>query len=510
MAVQRDEISPSESKDDLADTEANLQSSPDQCGSTTSINRDQEKPSFIVNWDGQDDPVCPLNWPFKKKAYTTMVYAFCTFGPQYSSSVFGEASTDVMRVFGVSYEVSVIAITLFLLGVGLGPMLFAPVSEVFGRKIGVLIPFFISAFFAFGCGAALNVETVMLMRFFQGLFGGAPVSNSGGVLGDIWSPDARAIALVAYAFVVACGPTVSPIIGAALTSSGPEGWRWTSYLMGIYTIVMTFVAVFTVDETYHPVILTRKAQKLRKTTGNWQYHSEHEEQEFTFTEISKKHLIRPFRMLFTPIVAAICGYGSFCFGILYLSVTAVPIVFSEERGWGRVPAALPSSAMAIGIMIGGGMNIMASRRYSRILKSRGGKALPEERLVVMRIGCFLLPIGLFIFGWTSSSKFPWIAPCIGLALLSCGFFTIFQGCLNYLVDAFLKYSASAIAATTFTRSVLAAAFPLFGRIMFHNLTVAWGASLLGFVAIAMIPIPFIYYRYGEYLRSKNSYTAQFV
>lgn len=389
-------------------------------------------------------------------------------------------------------------------------MIFAPISELFGRKIGVLTPFFMSAFFAIGCGAAENLQTIMIMRFFQGLFSGAPVSNSGGVLGDIWSPEARAIALVCYAFVVACGPTVSPVVGAAFGVSGREGYRWISYFMGIYTIFMTLLTALTVPETYHPTILTRKAQRLRKSTGNWAYHSPNEEEEYTLKSILTKHLVRPFKMLCTPIVAAMCGYGSFCFGILYLSINAVPVVYRDQRGWSTVVSALPALAMSIGIICGGCMNIIAAKRYAKIIRKSGGKAMPEERLMVMRIGCFLLPAGLFIFGWTSPPQYPWIASCMGLAILSCGFFTIFQGCLNYLVDAFLRYSASAIAATTFTRSVFAAAFPLFGTIMFEDLGVPWGGSLLGFVAIAMIPIPFVFYKYGYRIRARDAYSAQFM
>ncbi|KAK9454671.1 major facilitator superfamily domain-containing protein [Dipodascopsis uninucleata] len=463
---------------------------------------------YLVTFDGPNDPYNPLNWSFRKKALTTMVYAAITFGPQFASSSYGATVEDIEKLYSVSREVAVLGVSLFVMGVGLGPMIFAPISEVYGRKIGCLIPFFLSGLFAIGCAAASNIQTVIIMRFFQGLFGGAPVSNSGGVLGDIWSPDARAIALVCYGFVVAGGPTISPVISGAIAVSGPDGWRWVQYLTAIYAFVMATVAFLFIDETYHPVLLQRKARKLRLETLNWAYHSPLDEWDLTFKEVITKHLTRPFLMLATPIVTAMCIYASFTFGILYLGVVAIPVEFRTVRQWPRVTSDVPTIAMFVGIVSGGLVNIYFSRRYGKVMKANNGKPIPEKRLEAMRIGCFLLPSGLFIFGWTSDPKYPWIAPVIGIYVFSSGFFIIFQGCLNYLIDTFLRFSASAIATATFTRSCFAAAFPLFGTIMFNNLGVNWGASLVGFIAVAMIPIPFIFSRYGAAIRSRNPYSAQ--
>ncbi|KAJ8103842.1 major facilitator superfamily domain-containing protein [Lipomyces tetrasporus] len=463
---------------------------------------------YLVTFEGEDDPYCPLNWSFKKKSFTTMMYACCTFGPQFSSSVYGPVIGDVATLYNVSTEVATLGVSLFLIGVGFGPMVFAPVSEVYGRKIGVIVPFFISGLFAIGCATASNLQTVLIMRFFQGLFGGAPVSNSGGVLGDIWRPEARGIALVCYSFVVAGGPTIAPLIGASLSVSGDNGWRWTSYLCAAYTFVVAIISAITVPETYHPVLLSKKAKTMRTATQNWAWHSRHDEWDLTFSEIVTKHMARPFAMLLTPIVAAMCTYAAFAFGILYLGVIAIPVEFRIVRGWKEVPSCLPALGMFVGILIGGFMNIYFGRRYARVLLANNGKPIPEERLKATRIGCFLMPLGLFIFGWTSNPKYPWIAPVSGTTVMTIGFFTIFQGCLNYLVDAFLRFSASAIAATTFARSCFAAAFPLFGDIMFNNLGVPWGSSLVGFVAVAMIPIPFVFYRFGPEIRKRNPYSSQ--
>ncbi|KAK9488731.1 major facilitator superfamily domain-containing protein [Lipomyces starkeyi] len=517
MSVQLQKV-PSEVVDqELSSTPLSSTATSSRAGTCGDVEKQQVNDSmevaassdkFLVTFKGDDDPYCPLNWPFRKRAYTTFAYAMCTFGPQLSSSMYGQVSKDIAEEYGKSATVATLGVSTFLVGVGFGPMFFAPISEVYGRKMGVLVPFFVSGIFAFGCGAANNFQTVLLMRFFQGLFGGAPIANTGGVLGDIWRPNTRAIALVFYSFVVTGGPPMGATIGAAFSTLGKNGWRWSQYYSGIYTLVLFALAITTIPETYQPVLLAREAKRLRIDTGNWAYHAAHEEWDFTLQEMITKHFMRPFAMLLTPIVTSMSVYGSFVFGILYLGVVAVPVTFTDVRGWGTVVATLPSLAIFFGVVVGGCINILGSLHYAKVLAAKNGNPVPEERLVAMKFGSFLMPIGLFIFGWTSPDRYPVIAPLVGLTLLAAGFLTVFQGCINYLVDSFPRYAASAIAATTFLRSCSAAAFPIFGRIMFTAIGVPLGASIIGIVAIAMIPIPFVFYQFGAKIRAKNPYSKQ--
>ncbi|KAK7204365.1 MSF drug transporter [Myxozyma melibiosi] len=464
---------------------------------------------FVVGFDGPDDPYSPLNWPLRKKIYTTLVYSLCTFGPQMSSSIYGSVASNISTQFDEPTLISLLGVTVFMIGIGLGPMLFAPVSELYGRKRGVIVPLFFSGIFALGCGFSQNFATILICRFFQGLFGGAPVANTGGVLGDIWKPSMRGIALVGYSFVVTGGPAAAPLIGAALGTLGVEkGWRWTQWFSAIYLLSVFALAQITVCETYHPLLLTKKAQRMRQETGESRYHSRLEEIEVTLYKIVTKHLLRPFTMLFTPIVFLLSFYGSFVYGVLYLAIVAVPIAFKDVRQWSTVISTLPTLAIVFGVSCGGVGNVAAALHYSKVLKRTAGEPVPEERLVAMKFGSVLMPIGLFIFGWTADPSYPWIAPVIGLVLVAAGFTTIFQGCLNYLIDAFPRYSASVVAATTFSRSLTAAGFPILGHVMFSGLGVNWGATIVGCVAVLLVPIPFVFYCLGKRIRGKTPVDLQ--
>ncbi|KAI9689653.1 MAG: hypothetical protein M1820_010123 [Bogoriella megaspora] len=459
----------------------------------------------IVGFDGLDDPYRPLNWPYKKKVVTTVLYGFTTMGATFASSSFSPAINQVSQQFHVGTEVSLLGISLLLFGFGVGPLIWAPLSEVYGRKAAVLIPYFISAIFAFGTATAKDIQTILITRFFAGVFGSAPVTNTGGVLADIWAPEQRGAAIVGYAMAVVGGPLLGPIIGGAVVQSY-LCWRWTEYLTGILMMFILTLDVIFLDESYPPVLLVYKARRLRHDTGNWALHAPHEEWDVNLRELGHKYLIVPFRMLSTPICFLVSAYNSFVYGILYANLASFPIEFQEERGWNEVVGALPFLAILIGILIGAAGNLLNQRFYVKRFRANNGRPVPEARLPPMMVGSLFFAAGLFIFGWTSSRNVHWIGPCIGAASLGLGFFTIFQAGLNYLIDTFQRHSASAVAANTFLRSCLAGAFPLFVDPMFHNLGIDWASSLLGFIAVVLIPIPFLFYVFGRRIRARGTWS----
>ncbi|KAK5118774.1 hypothetical protein LTR85_007980 [Meristemomyces frigidus] len=463
----------------------------------------------IVEFDGPDDPYRPMNWPFRKKAVTTVLYGFTTMGATFSSSVYSPAVSNIETAFGVGQEVSTLGIALLLFGFGLGPLLWAPLSEVYGRKPAVLIPTFIAAIFAFGGGAAKDIQTILICRFFQGLFGSAPVTNTGGVLGDIWSAEQRGAAIVGYAMAVVGGPTLGPIVGGAICDSY-LGWRWTQYITGIFQMLVLALDILILDESYPASLLVSKAQRLRHETGNWALHAKHEEWDVSLKELSEKYLVRPFQLLRTPICLLVALYASFVYGILYASLAAFPIEFEEVRGWNKLVGSLPFLAMLLGIIIGAGANLFNQKFYLTRWKANHCRPVPEARLPPMMFGSVIFVAGLFIFAWTSAKNIPWIAPCVGIALMGLGFFTIFQAALNYLIDTFQRYAASAVAANTFLRSVFAGVFPLFISPMLHAMGIGWGISVFAFIACALVPIPYLFYVFGKRIRARGYWSRESV
>ncbi|RHZ53570.1 MFS transporter [Aspergillus thermomutatus] len=362
---------------------------------------DATPPTVLVDFDGPDDPYHPLNWPFRKKVVTTFLYGLTTCWITFASAVYSAGLWQIATDFNVSSEVAASGVSLMVFGFGLGPLVWAPLSEVYGRKWVVIVPYFIAAIFSFGTAAAKDIQTILITRLFAGLFGSAPVTNTGGVLADIWPPQQRGIAVVGYAITLVGGPTLAPIIGSALASSYLR-WRWTEYLTGIVMMAQVVLDVLLLDESYAPVLLSHKARRLRVEGKNWALHSKHEEWDVSPAELSQKYLIRPFQMLGTPICLLMSIYASFVYGILYANLESFSIEYHDIRGWGPVVSSLPFIALLVGIFFAAGVNILNNRYYFNQFRANNNRAVPEARLPPMMLGGIAFAAGLFVFGWTSS------------------------------------------------------------------------------------------------------------
>ncbi|KAM0806128.1 MFS multidrug transporter [Usnea florida] len=459
----------------------------------------------LVDFDGKDDPYRPINWPYRKKVITTILYGFTTCWVTFASAIYSAGVRQIAEDFNTTIPVSTAGISMVVFGFGLGPLLWAPLSEVYGRKTAVLAPYFIAAIFSFATGAAKDIQTVLLTRFCTGFFGSAPVTNTGGVLFDIWSPEQRGMAMVGYAIAVVGGPTIAPVIGGAITSSHLR-WRWTEYLTGILMMAQLVLNVIILDESYGPALLVYKAQRLRHKTGNWALHAKHEEWNVSLKELADKYLVRPIQMFFTPICFLISLYSAFVYGILYANLGGFGIAFQEVRHWGPVTGNLPFLAMLMGMCVAGLMNIYNNKDYFKKFRANGNRSVPEARLPPMMIGGVLFAIGLFLFGWTSDPKVNYWPSIIGIFLTGVGFTAIFQSSLNYLVDTFTRYSASAVAANMFLRAMFAGAFPLFVGPMYHNIGIGWGNTIFGCVAVILVPVPFLFSKWGRSIRANGEWS----
>lgn len=288
------------------------------------------------------------------------------------------------------------------------------------------------------------------------------------------------------------------------------GWRWTAWITLIASGAFMILAFIVVPETYGPVILQQRAARLRVETKNWAYHATLDENPPKLGDIGTRYLLRPFQMLFLePILLLVTIYLALIYGILYLTFEAYPISFQEVRGWSHAGvAALPFLSILVGVFIGGAIIVFVTKtRFARKMKQQG-RVVPEERLPPMILGSILLPIGLFWFGWTSNKNISWVPQVIAGVPIGAGILVIFMQGLNYIIDVYLMYANSAIAGNTLVRSALGGAFPLFATQMYHKLGVNWASSLLGFLTVAMVPIPILFYVYGARLRAMSRFNPR--
>lgn len=125
---------------------------------------------------------------------------------------------------------------------------------------------------------------------------------------------------------------------------------------------------------------------------------------------------------------------------------------------------------------------------------------PEQRLPPVALGGLFLPAALFMYGWTAQAHVRWIAPIMATGILGFGLSATSIPAATYLVDASGIHAASAIAAMIVLRNVAGAVLPLAGPRLYRRLGLGWGNSVLGFIALAFVPMPLLIMRYGRRIR----------
>ncbi|EKV19552.1 MFS multidrug transporter, putative [Penicillium digitatum] len=465
-----------------------------------------EQEDYVVEFDGPDDPLYPLNWPVKKKCYISAILAFTSICSTFDSAVFSSSSRHVSSHFGVGLEVAVLSSSLYIVGYASGPLIWAPLSELKGRRIPIIMAMFGFGVFNIAVAVAKDLQTLMICRFFCGIFGSCPLAVVAAVFSDIWDNRTRGVAIAMFSSTVFLGPLLAPFIGGFINMSY-LGWRWTAYIPAIMGFAAFLLNIFFLKESYPPVVLIAKASELRRRTKNWGIHAKQEEIEIDLRELIINNFSRPLRLLFNePLILAVTVYLSFIYGLLYCFLTAYTLVFQGVYGMNAGVGGLPLFGMVVGLFSAATYIIISSKAYNKKLDKNGGIPIPEWRLPPVIVGGALFAAGLFWFGWTGfNGTIHWIVPTLSGLFTGFGLLIIFIQLFNYLIDTYLMFAASAIAANTFCRSMVAASFPLFSRQMFNGMGIQWAATLLGCLAAVLVPIPIGFYFFGRRLRMKSKF-----
>lgn len=375
----------------------------------------------IVDWDGPLDPENPQNWSARYRWYVIMILACMTFVVSFGSSVFSTATTVTAQQFGVSQEVMILGVTFYVLGFALGPLVFGPLSELYGRRKPLMAGMFGFIIFQIPIGVAGNLQTVFVSRFFGGAFGSAALAIVPGMAVDLFNPVERGVATMAYAAAVFAGPAVGPIVGEFTVKNPDLGWHWTGWFTMIMGVFFFAIALPTVKETFPAVILKQKAARLRHETRNWALHTKVDEEPVVFSYLMRKYGLKPFEMLVKePILVVMTIYISLVYGILYLIFFAYPFSFEGDRGMAFGISSLPFIAIFIGVLIACATLTWETKAIFTPKLVKAKKVIPEERLPPMMAGGVILVIGLFWFAWTSQPSInPWPQIISGV-FIGCG------------------------------------------------------------------------------------------
>ncbi|UZJ51472.1 hypothetical protein CBS101457_000792 [Exobasidium rhododendri] len=474
---------------------------------------------YLIHWI-HDDEENPTRKGEKEKWGLAVFVSFATLAVALASSAYTGATDSIAAEFGSSSTVITLGVSFFVLGFALGPLIWAPLSELYGRRNLYLISYSFLTLWNGVAAASPNMASLLVFRFLAGAFGSSPLTNAGGTIADVFAAKERGLAMAVFAAAPFMGPSLGPITGGFLGEKG--GWKWVEGFLGIFSAVLLLLGFVMYSETYTPVLLRRRAKKLCEATGKHYISKLDEGKDVSVKNQFKIALSRPWLLLiYEPIVLLLSLYVAIVYAILYSFFSAFPIVFQEVRGWSPGIGGLAFLGILVGMLMGiFYVVIYVNPVYSKVVDKHGGvTAPPEARLPPSMVGAPLLVIGLAGFAATDAPSVFWFVPIMFGAPFGAGMVLIFLSIQNYLIDSYLLYAASVLAANSVVRSVFGAAFPLFTPYMYHpggdggncpteSCGIHVGPAIAGALALLFLPFPFVFYRKGEAIRKKCKFSAE--
>ncbi|KAI0182605.1 major facilitator superfamily domain-containing protein [Xylaria flabelliformis] len=476
---------------------------------------DLESAYFVV-WEGHADCENPRNWSAARKWRNVILVSLQALLSPMASVILTTASMTIAQDFGVAQGdayTPTLPTALFVLGFGFGPLYLAPLSEIYGRRIIFLVCFALFTILNAACAVAPNMASLSVFRFLCGMAGSAGPSIGGGTMGDMFEPGKRGKAQSVYTFGPTGGSAIGGVIGGfilhgtgsspALVNRRPEIPQRVRFQIGRRKADISSRPKHHYTGCPNVVYLLNHGRDGRVPSG-----------------VSLSFYLVIFKG-YEPHGIVANKPGSI-YGILYLHLVTLPLLFSPEPVYGLPSYRWPSEltglsylGTGVGSILGSALGaIFLNRSYLAMTIRAARKGFDdinpdprrlEYRMPFMQIGAALVPAGLLIFAFTAREDIPWIAPLIGATIFSTGMLMTYICVTTYLVDVFENFSASALAAITLTRSLLAFAFAFIGNGLYRSLGYQWGTLLLAFLCAVLSPLPAVFYFFGPKIRSMGSF-----
>lgn len=468
------------------------------------------KDPFLITWNDENDPELPYNWSNFKKCFTVGQLILASWTSYTASSIYVPGQDEIEKDFNCSHVVGTLNLSVFILGYGIVPMILSPLSEVavVGRQPIFVWTFFLFTFMQLGCATVNNIAGLIVLRFFSGSLCSPLLTHTGASIFDCISQKNSMVILASWSFCTILAPMTAPLLGACMTVA--KSWRWIFWFLFFLSGFCACLLVFTFPETSHTAILSRRARRIRKQTGDSRYYTIQEkiDSKMKVSEFLIETLYRPICMIVQdPIVLAFDIYISVVYGVFNLFFEAFPIVFVDVYHFSLIELGLSYMGYSVGAVVA--FVTVVTFTYKVVNPSRqNGTFTPEVYLLPPMYFSWFLPLALFLFGWGSAVH--WILPIISEAFFLAATESLFQATYSYFAESYPNHVASSYAGNGLMRCSFAFAFPLFGKVMYNKLAikgypVAWGSSLLGFINIVLAVIPFVLYKYGPALRARSKF-----
>lgn len=443
-----------------------------------------------------------------KKIWQTAILFLYTFVVYAASAIYTPSEQGVMAEFDVGIPKAALGLSMYVLGYGFGPLLFSPLSEIpsIGRNIPYITSFTLFVIMAVPTALTPTYGGLLALRFITGFLGSPCLATGGATVQDIFSFMKIPYGLTAWVAAAFSAPALGPLLSGFAVMS--KGWRWSMWevlWMSSPVLILMFVSF---PETSASNILLRRAQRLRRITGNPIYRSQSEInlENMTPRQIVTDALIKPMQITFQdPAVLFTNLYAGFLYGVYYSYFEVFPLVYIDIYGFNLGTMGLAFLCIIVACLIGVIIYCSYVWFYLEPDLLRHGPRAQEHRLVPAIFASIGMPAGLFIFAWTSRPSVHWFPSIIGITIFSASAFVLFQCIFMYLPLSYPYYAASLFAANDLWRSCFAAGAIIYGHPLYVNLGIGPGVSLLaGIAACGVVGVWCLWY-FGAKLRARSKF-----
>ncbi|KAI8583392.1 hypothetical protein K450DRAFT_223413 [Umbelopsis ramanniana AG] len=390
----------------------------------------------------QDDPMAYSR--SKKNAIILVVALGGVFGPL-ASMIYMPSLVDIANALHTSTASVNATVSTYVVFLGIGPLVWASFSDIYGRKRMYLISIIIFIIASIICAITDNIVLLAIFRAIQACGASAGQSVGAGVISDVFPTAERGTAYGFFYIGPLCGPVIGPLLGGIFGQF--LGWRSNFYFLAIVGGLLFVMVLFFLPETLRKKKLDEADLSELKATAK--------------KESTLKRVFAPFKpmigLLSYPNVMVITMYNSVIFGSLYFMNPTITQTFTELYHYNDLIIGLCYLPFGFGLMVGS----IASGKFSDYLLARrkrqtNGKVAPEYRLLAAFPSVILLPLGFLGYGWSTQKGVGVWLPMISLFVYGLGQMCAFNASSIYLVDSSPGRSASAIAVNNFFRTVAAA------------------------------------------------------
>ncbi|KAI0123468.1 major facilitator superfamily domain-containing protein [Xylariales sp. AK1849] len=458
--------------------------------------------AYIVLTFATGDKENPLNWsPWYKRSITTMLNLMTLF-IGLATTAYSSGISSMVADLNASNEQGQLGLFTFNIACAIAPMILAPFCELVGRKVVYAGAYLCFSLLFIGLALAKDISTIIGLRLLLGHFGSVGTILVGGTFDDMYPPHKRGRPMAVFSFVAIFGTVAAPVYAGFIDQF--LGWRWIEGIQGLANIPLLICVFLFFPETRGVVRLHKRAKQLRKATGDERYVAEDDIDTPDIKSMLKASSIRAIHMLVTePVVFAFGLWIAFCWAVVFLFLSVIPITFSEKRGWSEGVSGLPYISLCVGTTLGWVAHHLQMRKYNKLREDPNRAVTPEARLYGAMFGAVWLPVGLFIYSFTQYGYLSWVGPVIGLAPIAFGIYFVFESTYSYTADCYGESASSAIAGQGLMRNTLGAVTPLFANAFFHNVGSQYAGLILALFGTVLSLIPFVMFKFGHELRARS-------